>query len=57
MSTNETWMDGDMDQAGDRKRKEGDNKPQRLRHNTFTKRKTPTGFNGLHRRRNKRTAW
>lgn len=57
MSTNQTWTDGDMDESSERKHKDGDNKPSRLRHNTFTKRKQPAGFNGIHRRRNKRAAW
>ena len=49
------FTDGEMEEAA-RKKKEQENGPQRLRHNTFAKRKRPTGFNGIHRRRNKRAA-
>jgi hypothetical protein len=55
MSTFETWTDGEEIESG-RSRNEPAKAPQRLRHNTFAKRKKPTGFNGIHRRRNKRTA-
>jgi hypothetical protein len=56
MSTQESWTDGGMEEEA-RKKKEQESAPQRLRHNTFAKRKRPTGFNGIHRRRNKRAAW
>jgi len=55
MSTQD-WTDGN-DGVQYRSRKSPDDAPQHLRHNRFVKRKRPTGFNGIHRRRNKRFTW
>ncbi len=58
MSTYDFWTDGnETEPLGSRRRQGSEAQPQRLRHNTFAKRKRPTGYNGIHRRRNKKSAW
>ena len=57
MSTTTFLNELDADDAAVRTRHREVESPQRLRNTTFEKRKRPSGYNGLHRRRNKRFAW
>lgn len=56
MNTNDLWTDTEEDGGRARKRPQELGTFERLRHQTFFRRKPAAGLNGMYRRHHKRTA-